>query len=257
MAITDQLRDLASRILDSLARGSNYHEHTKLAWRLVQTIVAEGRSIDFENTDTGDQADGPALAGLSQGYVTGYLAESVFQHYVALFEEYTFELVGLWLMAYPQGIVGLDEDKDDDKLKRSDKTVPLSFILENPDRDSILRAVVDRELDRLKYRRVTAWFDYLEKRARLGMPSPDQIERLAEIKASRDILVHNRGIVNQTYRSKSGNKARYAEGDRLKIIEPYLRDSWMLISEVVRETSDMAITKLDAAAAGDTGSATS
>ncbi len=173
-----------------------------------------------------------------------YLAEAVFQHYVSLFEDYTFGLIGIWLMAYPKGIVGLDDDDGDDRPKRSDRTVPLSFIVDSPDRDSILRAVVDRELDRLKYRRVAAWFDYLEKRAHLGTPSAGQIERLTEMKASRDILVHNRGIVNSTYLSKAGTRARHAEGDRLEITGPYLRECWELIAEIVGETSESAIAKI-------------
>ena len=194
--------------------------------------------------DTGTDTDGPALSVLSRGYVSGYLAESLFQHYVSLFEDYTFALIGHWLMAYPQGIVGLDDDKGDEKLKKTDKLVPMSFIIDNEDRDRILRAVIERELDRLKYRRLTAWFDYLNKRAKLGAPSRDQIERLAELKASRDVLAHNGGIVNQTYINKAGNKARYADGDRLEIQKQYLRDCWLLIIDVVRETSKAAIEKL-------------
>jgi hypothetical protein len=55
----------------------------------------------------------------------------------------------------------------------------------------------------------------------------------------------NGGIVNQTYINKAGNKARYADGDRLKIQEPYLRESWLLITEVVRQTSRAAIEKIE------------
>ena len=91
--------------------------------------------------------------------MTDYLAESTFQHYVSLFEEYAFGLIGSWLLAYPQGIVGLDDNDEDDKLKRNDKSIPLAFVIDYPDRESILRAVVDRELDRLKYRRLAAWFE--------------------------------------------------------------------------------------------------
>lgn len=247
MAEIDQLRDLTSRVQEELSRGSDYYSHTKVAWRLAQRLVAEGRSIGVENVDTGSTIKGPDLANLAQGYVTGYLAESVFQHYVSLFEDYIFGLINLWLLAFPKGIVGLGDDEDDAKLRKTDKEVPLSLIIDNPDRESILRAVIERELDRLKYRRLAAWFDYLEKRAQLGSPSPDEIESLAEIKASRDLLVHNRGVVNQTYLSKAGAKARFAEDDRLEITEPYLRDTWLLIRKIVDETSAAAIVKLEKA----------
>ena len=85
-AIAAQIRDLTMRVQGDLIRAANYYEHTREAWLLIRNLVAEGRPIQFANPDTGDQADGPTLAGLSQGYVTGYLAESVFGHYVASFE---------------------------------------------------------------------------------------------------------------------------------------------------------------------------
>ncbi len=217
---------------------------------MVEKFVDEGEKLGDENPDTGDRFDGPTLVDLSQSYVSGYLAESVFQTYVSLFEDYVFGLIGFWLMAYPKGIVGLDDDEGDDRLRKGDRTVPLSLITDNPDRDSILRVVVDRELDRLKYRRLAAWFEYLEKRAQLGVPSRDQIEQLAEIKAARDILVHGQGIVNPTYLSKAGSRSRYADGARVEIIEPYLRESWVLIHEVVGETSAAAIAKLEKSAIG-------
>jgi hypothetical protein len=242
MLIVDRVRDLTSRIRGELLRASDYYTHTETAWRLVESLVLAGREITIENADTESKVDGPILARLAQSYVAGYLAGSVFQHYVSLFEDYTLGLIGFWLMAHPKGIAGLDDNEDDDKLKRTDKSVPLGFITDNPDRESILRAVIDRELDRLKYRRLAAWFEYLEKRAQLGAPTRDQ---LSEIKASRDILVHNRGIVNRTYLSKSGTRARYADGDRLEIIEPYLKETWLLITGVVRDMSAAAIAKLE------------
>lgn len=79
----------------------------------------------------------------------------------------------------------------------------------------------------------------------MGSPSPDEIENLAEIKAARDLLVHSRGVVNPTYLSKAGAKARFAENDRLEITEPYLRETWLLIRKVVDETSAAAIAKLE------------
>jgi len=39
--------------------------------------------------------------------------------------------------------------------------------------------------------------------------SKDELEQIAEAKASRDILVHNAGIINQIYIQKSGNASRF------------------------------------------------
>ena len=42
------------------------------------------------------------------------------------------------------------------------------------------------------------------------------------MKAARDCLEHNRGVINQDYLNKAGTAARYAEGDSVQIDEPYL-----------------------------------
>lgn len=102
---------------------------------------------------------------------------------------------------------------------------------------------MDKELDNLKYERVAEWFSYLNRLAKLGCPAVDEIEKLAEIKASRDILVHNKGITNATYLSKAGNQARYQEGEKMEIPEQYHRESWEIIRKVIRDVSEAAIKK--------------
>ena len=66
---------------------------------------------------------------------------------------------------------------------------------------------------------------------------------MAEIKASRDILAHNRGVVNQTYLEKAGSRSRYKLGQRLEVPEPYLHDTWLLIRGVVQDLATAAIAK--------------
>ena len=50
----------------------------------------------------------PEMAAPAENYVGKYLNESVFQHFVALFEDFVFELLRLWLSAYPGGIPNKD-----------------------------------------------------------------------------------------------------------------------------------------------------
>ena len=104
-------------------------------------------------------------------------------------------------------------------LTRTGRHVDLARVIDAPDRESILQAVIDRELNALKYERPTAWFRYLNDRVKLGGPTDEQAERLTEIKASRDILAHNRGVANQTYLDKAGGRSRYKIGQRLEVPE--------------------------------------
>jgi hypothetical protein len=95
----------------------------------------------------------------------------------------------------------------------------------------------------LRYKGVVDWFAYLESLTKLGCPTNEEVEKLAEIKASRDILVHSNGVANATYVRKAGSRARCRDGERLEVPEDYHRDSWQTIKRVIRDISDAATRK--------------
>ena len=68
-------------------------------------------------------------------------------------------------------------------------------------------------------------------------PTDDEGATLAEVKASRDILVHSQSVVNAVYLAKAGAKARYAVGDILELPEPYFRASSDLIEKVTADVT--------------------
>jgi hypothetical protein len=229
VALADEIRALTTRTLAALQASHDYHTYTKRVWRLFQQVVKEGRKFTFRNVATGTRVDEQALRGRAQLYVTDYLAPATFQHFVSLFEDFFFGLLRCWLAAYPSSL--------------SRKQVEVGAVLKAPDKSAIVLAVVDRELNELKYDRLADWFAYLERLAGLGCPTADEIAGLAEIKASRDILVHNNGIANATYVSKAGTRARYHDGEELEIPEQYHRASWEVINKAVRDVSAAAIAK--------------
>ncbi len=230
MALADDIQALTTRTLSALEASHDYCTYTKRVWRLLQQIVKEGRKFTFRNLTTGTRVDEQVLLGRAQLYVNDYLMSSTFQHFVSLFEDFFFELLRSWLAAYPASL--------------SKKQVEISAVLKAPDKSAIVLTVVDKELNELKYERLADWFAYLERLTNLGCPTADEIEKLAEMKASRDILVHNNGIANATYVSKAGNWARYKDGERLKIPEQYHRASWETTNKVVRDVSAAAIAKV-------------
>jgi hypothetical protein len=212
MALADDIQNLSSRTLAALEASHDYYTYTKRVWRLLQQIVTDGRKFTFRNLTTGTRVDEQVLFGRAQLYVTDYLMSSTFQHFVSLFEEFFFGLLRFWLAAFPGSL--------------SKKQVEIGAVLKASDKAAIILTVVERELNELKYERITDWFARLEELTRFGCPTTDEIERLAEIKASRDILVHNNGIANAIYVAKAGRYARCQDGDKLDIPEQYHRESW-------------------------------
>jgi hypothetical protein len=104
--------------------------------------------------------------------------------------------------------------------------------------------VVNRELNEVLYERPADWFAYLEDRAKLGCPTADEIDRIAEAKAARDALVHSRGIAGKPYESKAGKFARFKAGEKIDVPEPYHRETWLLIRKVVTDLSNAAAAKV-------------
>jgi hypothetical protein len=229
MALADEIQTLATRTVSALGASHDYYTYTKRVWRLVQGLVREGRTFSFRNLTTGTRVDEKQLLSRAQDYVTNYLISSSFQHFVTLFEDFVFGLLRSWLAAYPAGLSG--------------KQIEMGAVLAASDTSELVLMVVDKELNDLKYKRVLEWFTYLDRLVNLGCPTIDEIEQLAEIKTSRDILAHNNGIVNATYVSKAGNRARFQIGERLEISEPYPRASWETIRKVVHDVSAAAIVR--------------
>lgn len=230
MALTDDLLKLRKDSLAALNASYDYYTHTKGAWRVVHHWLRDGHKVTIRNQATGSTVGERELLALAQEYYTRYLAPTTFQLFVSLFQDFVFGFLGVWLMEYPSSL--------------SSKQLHFQTVLESTDKTDIVRAVVEKELDGLAYKRVKDWFEYLEKTVNLGCPSQDQIERLAEIKASRDVLVHNKGIANRIYVDKSMGRHRFKDGEVLDIPEHYHRESWELVRRVVCDVSQAGIDKV-------------
>ena len=98
-----------------------------------------------------------------------------------------------------------------------EKNLDFQIVLQSSEKADIVRTVVEKQVTSLQYDRVPRWFEYIEGIVNLGCPTPDEIERLAEIKATRDVLVHNKGIANAIYVDKSMGRARFAVGEVVEV----------------------------------------
>ncbi len=172
------------------------------------------------------------MAVRAEGCVGTSLNEAVFQHVLALFEDLLFELLRLGLSADPGGAPN-----------KAEGPVSLAMVIDAPDREAILRFVIDRELNVLEYERPRAWFRSLNDRVGRLCPTDEQIERSTGIRASLEIPAQNRGAVNPTYLDKADRHARDQLGQRLGTPEPDLHDTWLMIQGRVQDIATAAISK--------------
>jgi hypothetical protein len=175
--------------------------------------------------------------------VTVHLAESAFRSLSGFLEDWICGLARLWLTAYPRQIdAASNEAADRTRAQRREEIqVSLSEILASPDIATVIGDVVERVVRDLAYRRPDQWFRFIDNRVNLGCPDEAQRVALCEMKAARDVLEHNRGVVGQDYLEKAGVAARFAAGMTVEIDEPYLLDRFTLLRIVIEAMADAAI----------------
>lgn len=116
----------------------------------------------------------------------------------------------------------------------------MQTIVSAPDKPAILQAMADMYVAGLAYRAPREWFKQLNEIVKLGVPSDPQVDAFAELKATRDVFVHNRGIANDLYLRKSGTLARATEGQPLDLPDQYVHDAWLVCHQLVVDVGTAA-----------------
>ncbi len=251
MALADDIRALRDRALAELHAAHDYFSDTKIAWGIIRESVRDGNKFTIrtipdiaialeppmlggsspvlQSNQTGTETTEAELASRAREYIKQQLPEATFQQFISILEAFIVDFMRLWLVSHPESL--------------SNKQVDFKTVLELPDRDAITRFVVDKEVNEITYKSPASWFEYMDEKMKLGVPTTAERQKFTEAKASRDVLVHNRGIANKIYESKAGALARYKAEERIDIPGDYHKDRWELIRKLVTDISDAAIAK--------------
>lgn len=230
MPAAEEVRALGDRATRELDAVHDFFEHSRTVWRSFQGLVAGGHKVAAHNLATGTTIDQDELVRLEPQYARQYLATFTFRQFVSTFEVFLFGVFQQVFLHNPWQFAKARLDFD--------------VVLKSRDREEIISGVIAKQLNELKYESVRGWFDALDKALKLGCPTDDEIDALAEVKATRDILEHNAGVVNETYVRKAGERARYAVGDRVEIAEVYHLESWRLVKKVVADVAGAVVARL-------------
>jgi hypothetical protein len=100
--------------------------------------------------------------------------------------------------------------------------IPLDLFLQSEERDDVIRRFVALRCEGLMFGKPS---DYLDKTAKVLAIELDEdiIKDFIEIKASRDIVIHNSGRINTLYVDKAGDRRRGDTGDELEIDRDYFK----------------------------------
>ena len=155
--------------------------------------MPQGITLKSRIVETRTEVTEKDLINLYPRYRITYIQGLSFIQLTTVFEAFLFDFLRLLLANDPRHLA-------------QKKQIEVGVALSAADTQALVLLIAERELNELKYDRPRAWFDYMNKIVKLGCPTEDEIERIAEMKAARDLLIHNSGIVNKTYLDKAGAK---------------------------------------------------
>lgn len=202
-------------LLDDAKQPFSKSQHTKDRRYYVPSIK---RTKFAKRTDQ-------ELKEIYERFTSHALYETFLVSIVSKFEAFLADVIKEILTDYPQKLgvstPGIKASKD----------APMDVLWKAATLEEAIEDVIDRHVSRLLFAQPKAQFEYLAAIA--GIDTKDEaFPKYYELKATRDLLVHNTGIANETYLAKSGQHARAALGQRLIVNRSYFDNSLALVKRI-------------------------
>jgi len=145
---------------------------------------------------------------------------------VALTEEFLVTYVRIILRSYPQKLTANVAGAS------SDKNIDLESVLAASTLADLHDHLIERHLANLFYKAPRDYLLHIERI--LGITIVDATkQQYIEIKASRDLIIHNASIINRAYCAKAGAQARGNHGDQLSIDQQYFNDAIIAMKTLI------------------------
>lgn len=158
------------------------------------------------------------LSELFEGYADEGLFTTLLVSAVSKFEVYLSDVLAEFIRESPDDLnIGL-------KGGKADMQIPVDAVVKAKNLGDALNKAIDIRLQGVFYAKPKEYFAYFSSITKLGIKE-DIIQPFFEIKATRDLVVHNSLIVNDQYIEKAGNLKRGELGTKLKIEKDYFEDS--------------------------------
>lgn len=106
------------------------------------------------------------------------------------------------------------------------RTVSLQIILESTSVEEIHLRATDALLNDLSYKSPLEFAESLGQLLSINLMECPAFHRYIEVKATRDIFIHNRGIANDIYIRKASSHARVSSGQQLPADIQYFLESY-------------------------------
>ncbi len=154
------------------------------------------------------------------------LYQSIFIYVIAQFEGFLVDIISLCLK-YDQRKLRLNVSGG-----QSNKKVDISDILDCQNQESIIELIIEKQLGDLIYAGPKKQKEYLENVLNIEIEE-NLWNKWVEYKATRDLLVHNSGKINNIYLEKVGDSARGQLNENIEMTKKYFEDSLADIKSLI------------------------
>lgn len=152
---------------------------------------------------------------------------------VALVESYISSSLVNVIRTHPQKI--LVSPKGNEPREGTSLSIDVREVVNATSLDTLIAEKAAQRVRDAGYAKPESYFSYCAQVFGFEF-GEDLRQQYIEIKATRDIHVHNDGIANSIYVRKVGTLARAAEGESLPVDGEYLRESIACLKQVLADT---------------------
>lgn len=143
---------------------------------------------------------------------------------VSIAEDYLRNVMRLVLRAHPERLLGWE--KGGPAL-----TLPLVDFIRR-DRQEVLEEQIRLRLDVILYARPRDYLEKLKRIVKVDVPIAT-LEQFAEVKATRDVVVHAENVANDRYVGKAGSYARACSGQALIVDSVYFDQALTILKKLI------------------------
>jgi hypothetical protein len=231
MSVIRRLETLRDRAVGDFTRLQDFQELTGTSYGVFEKAVSAGLTANSFSTGSMTILDAKQVAEVLRRYLDDDLPRIAIYQIVAEFEAFFFDFHALLLEHNPRAL-------------RQDRQIAVRDVMTHKGLNSLIAELIRDEGHELAYQKVQVWFERLRNVVNLKAISDADVEHIAEIKATRDIVAHNAGIANDIYIVKAGKAARAAVGETLPVTRPYTYESARFLKEMIKKMTDAATARL-------------
>ncbi len=154
------------------------------------------------------------LSALLKRFANEELFANLLVTAVSRFEFYLTDVMGEYLRRSPEKLLRGPKGGD------STRVVQLQSVLESASLAELYEELIEQRTQAILYAEPKEYCTYFNAISELGLTEKD-FEKFFEVKATRDLVIHNSLLVNELYKKKAGALSRGNIGDRLKVKKDY------------------------------------